>query len=80
MFKKLICWWNTNKTNNHKFRLVMNFDDVSGGRGLYQCDRCGFIDVDSRGEFHDQMAKKGITTRINWHEFHLLNQSANKQR
>jgi hypothetical protein len=68
MFGKLICWWNINKTTNHKFRLIANFYDIDGGRAIYQCDRCGFIDVDSNDSFHVRMGKKGIKTRINWHQ------------
>jgi hypothetical protein len=30
----------------HQWIHIANFDDVSGGRGLYQCDRCNKVTID----------------------------------
>ena len=50
----------------HKFKHIMNFNDVMDGRGLYQCSRCKKIDVDMASAYHDRARKRGLRTRINW--------------
>jgi len=38
---KLLC-----KIKKHRWCHIANFDDVTGGRGLYQCARCKIVTMD----------------------------------
>jgi len=53
---------------NHRWLHIANFDDVTGGRGLYQCKRCKSITVDrsTNGLKKDRYKKVG-----NHIEYHL---------
>lgn len=45
---RIICWI----TNRHKPQHIANFDDIKGGRGLWQCKRCKDIIMAAPFEFY----------------------------
>lgn len=50
----IICFF-----KGHKLKHVANWRDVTGGRGLWQCERCKLVHIDSPSEFYDRRYREG---------------------
>ena len=57
---KLLCWIR----NECRFEIVANFQDITDGRGLYQCSRCKTLTMDVNCHRQMESFKKGHKTRL----------------
>jgi len=55
----IICFF-----KGHKLNHIANFNDVQGGRALWQCERCKLVHIDLPFEYYLKRYHEGKSKRI----------------
>jgi len=50
--------------NGHKLKHIVNFNDIPGGRALWQCERCKLVHIDLPLEFYLKLYHEGKIKRM----------------